>query len=304
MKSWVDSGFCNVNSDRKSKLSLNNVMIAAPCSIRWEQMTPVEDSDSDIKRLCNQCNLHVYNVSNMTRSEAETFLSEQSHSVCLGLYRRKDGTLITKDCPFGVKLLNRARYRFASICASVLAVFGVTIIPVSAQDRGARFGIGVNTQYKPAWQDGFTADMLRVRNQRQYELTKREIFKNDSKIAELEFEQVPSDIRSRFASNMAQSGALLHYRIARNLVSKKNLKDAGLHFELALNEIRSNLNVHDPLFIKTVASDYIGILIQLNNKKRASEIGIEFLPVVKQDSGKKTLKFQKKSKQTNPAKSG
>ncbi len=296
MKSWVDSGFCDVNSDRKSKLSLNNVMIAAPCPIRWEQMSPVEDSDSDIKRLCNQCNLHVYNVTNMTRSEAETFLSEQSDSVCLGLYRRKDGTLITKDCPFGIKLLNRAKYRLASIFASVLAVFGVTIIPLSAQERGARFGIGVNSQQKPTWQTGFTADMLRTQNQRQYELTKKELLKNNLKNVELEFEPVPSDIRSRFASNMAQSGALFHYRIARNQVSKKNFKDAGLHFELALNEIRNNLNVHDPLFIKTVASNYIGVLIQLNRKKRASEIEIEFLPVLKQKSGMKTLRPQKKSK--------
>ena len=210
-------------------------MIAAPCPIRWEQMDAVEDSDADTKRFCNQCSLNVFNVSNMTRVEAEKFLNEQSGPVCLGLYRRPDGTLITKDCPYGVKLLNRARFRLASLAASVLAVFGITlnIQPAVAQDRGARFGIGVN--------------------------------------------QYPLVNLNRFSSERAKSGALNHYFRAKTEVAKKNLRESEASFELSLYDIRNNRKEHDPLFIETVAHDYIRVLNLLNNKKRAAEIKAEFL---------------------------
>ncbi|MCW5824743.1 MAG: hypothetical protein KIT34_18235 [Cyanobacteria bacterium TGS_CYA1] len=211
-------------------------MIAAPCPIRWEQMDAVEDSDADTKRFCNQCSLNVFNVSNMTRVEAEKFLNEQSGPVCLGLYRRPDGTLITKDCPYGVKLLNRARFKLASLAASVLAVFGITlnIQPARAENPDPRYGSGYVAGNPVAKRMGY-------------------------------FNDVP------------QSDALKHYIKAKSKAAKKNFKAAETEFELSLKDFRKNLKAHDPLFMETVAKDYISVLNLLKNKKRAAEVKAEFL---------------------------
>lgn len=76
---------------------LDRVTIAKPCSASWDAM-----EGDDRKRFCTHCRLHVYNVAGMERSEAEALL-KTGDKVCLRLYRRSDGTVITKDCPVGVR---------------------------------------------------------------------------------------------------------------------------------------------------------------------------------------------------------
>lgn len=76
---------------------LDQVKIAKPCSASWDEM----DGD-DRKRFCAHCRLHVYNVAGMERAEANALL-ENDGKVCLRLYRRSDGTVITKDCPVGMR---------------------------------------------------------------------------------------------------------------------------------------------------------------------------------------------------------
>ena len=46
---------------------LNNVRVASPCSANWDEMY-----GTDRKRLCSQCDMNVYNLSAMTREEAES----------------------------------------------------------------------------------------------------------------------------------------------------------------------------------------------------------------------------------------
>lgn len=46
----------------------------------------------------------------MTKNEAEAFLRQKGASVCLRFYRRSDGTIMTDDCPVGLRRL-RDRYR-------------------------------------------------------------------------------------------------------------------------------------------------------------------------------------------------
>ncbi len=48
---------------------LNNIRIASPCSANWNEMY-----GNDRKRFCGDCKLNVYNLSDMTRQEAENLL--------------------------------------------------------------------------------------------------------------------------------------------------------------------------------------------------------------------------------------
>ena len=88
----------------KKRLSiLDNLEIARPCNASWDEM-----NGSEKERFCQSCQMSVFNISDMTRIEAEKFLSERRPSarVCTKFYRRADGTILTDNCP---KSLRKAR---------------------------------------------------------------------------------------------------------------------------------------------------------------------------------------------------
>lgn len=98
---------------------LDNIRIAAPCSARWEEMTGTERA-----RHCAECDKNVYNISAMTRQEATEFITNATGRVCVRLYRRSDGTVITQDCPTGVRTRRRARLRRTVAAAAVVIATG------------------------------------------------------------------------------------------------------------------------------------------------------------------------------------
>ena len=55
----------------------------------------------DRRRFCSQCKLNVYNLSGMTRDEAEQLVMNSEGRLCVRFFRRKDGTVLTQDCPAG-----------------------------------------------------------------------------------------------------------------------------------------------------------------------------------------------------------
>ncbi len=97
---------------------LSQVRIASPCTARWDEMTGDERT-----RLCSQCNLCVHNLSAMTHSEAEALVAGagQASGVCVRLYRRADGTVITQDCPVGFARARAAARKMAARIAAALA---------------------------------------------------------------------------------------------------------------------------------------------------------------------------------------
>ena len=106
---------------------LGNVRIASPCSADWEQMFGDER-----KRFCGDCKLNVYNLSAMSRDEAENFVTAAEGRVCIRYFARPDGTVITQDCPVGWEKFKRRTRRMATAMASLFAtliagVFAVTI---------------------------------------------------------------------------------------------------------------------------------------------------------------------------------
>jgi hypothetical protein len=94
---------------RRALPVLEDLKIASPCHARWNDMVGDEKS-----RHCAACDKFVFNLSAMTREEAELTMLEKTGDVCIRLYRRTDGTVMTADCPVGVR---RKRLRVVGVLA-------------------------------------------------------------------------------------------------------------------------------------------------------------------------------------------
>lgn len=104
---------------KKFTNALDNIKIASPCPADWNEMR-----GDDRKRFCSECKLNVYNLSDMTVTEAESFLINSEGRVCINYYRRKDGTVLTKDCPVGWQLLKKRVSRVTTaVFASMFGIF-------------------------------------------------------------------------------------------------------------------------------------------------------------------------------------
>ncbi len=97
---------------------LDNIRVASPCSADWNQMYR-----NDPKRFCANCKLNVYNLSEMTRDEAENFLMASEGRVCVRYFRRKDGTVLTKNCPVGWRAVKQRVSSAATAAFSVVMTF-------------------------------------------------------------------------------------------------------------------------------------------------------------------------------------
>jgi hypothetical protein len=73
-------------------------------------------------RFCQSCQLNVYNVSSMSRAEAEGLIVAQEGRLCARYYRRFDGTILTNDCPVGIKVLEKIRRGTKLVLAGLAAI--------------------------------------------------------------------------------------------------------------------------------------------------------------------------------------
>jgi Carboxypeptidase regulatory-like domain len=125
---------------------LENVRVAGPCPASWEKM-----NGDDRVRHCAECKLNVYNLSDMTRQEAEHFIAGHEGRLCIRFYRRADGTIITRDCPKGLQALIRSASRMAgAVLAAMMAtapVFAQSHArpnpPDQAENKNAQLGLDV-----------------------------------------------------------------------------------------------------------------------------------------------------------------
>lgn len=92
---------------------LDKVRVAAPCNADWDAMIGNERS-----RFCGQCSLNVYNLSSMTRNEAEGLIARSEGRLCVRFFRRADGSILTENCPVGLRAL---RHRISSVYKAIAA---------------------------------------------------------------------------------------------------------------------------------------------------------------------------------------
>lgn len=99
----------------RKKALLDSVRIATPCPARWSEM-----EGDDRKRYCNLCKLNVYDVSQMTKDDAEKLIRESSGRLCMRLHQRADGRIITKDCPVGQSAMRKRLVMIAVTGAALI----------------------------------------------------------------------------------------------------------------------------------------------------------------------------------------
>lgn len=99
---------------------VDRVRIASPCPMRWDDL-----EGAGPVRHCRRCRLDVYNLSDMTRADAaQVIASHEGQRLCATFYRRPDGTVMTRDCPVGVREVRR---RVARTLGRVAAALGLLL---------------------------------------------------------------------------------------------------------------------------------------------------------------------------------
>lgn len=97
-------------------ININDVRIASPCAMPWDAM-----AGNQQVRHCSECKLNVYNLSAMTEIEIQRLLLDRAEQrVCVRFYRRADGTMLTQDCPRGIKRLAKRVSKLGAAVFSAL----------------------------------------------------------------------------------------------------------------------------------------------------------------------------------------
>jgi hypothetical protein len=116
---------------------LTKIKIASPCSADWERMFGDER-----KRFCGECKLNVYNLSGMTRDEAEALVMNAEGRLCVRFYKRVDGSVITQNCPVGwAAVKQRTRVMATAVFSLLMALFsGVFFVSLFRQKQTVIMG--------------------------------------------------------------------------------------------------------------------------------------------------------------------
>ena len=113
---------------------LRSVRVAKPCPASWEAM----EGDERVRH-CALCKLNVFNLSDMTREEAEELIRGTQGRLCIRYYQRRDGTILTKDCPVGVRAVRR-KLAYGLACAFTLFVAIASLAARRPADEGEGSG--------------------------------------------------------------------------------------------------------------------------------------------------------------------
>ena len=155
---------------KQSKNLIDNLAVSSPCSISWDSMV-----GNDRERNCSGCNKIVYNISDMTKTEAERFLRDNSTAECVKFRRRFDGTIVTDDCPRALQVV-RDRCKMAAkvvfgmfaFCISLPAAFTQSLHNQSPMLQSPEFyasqvrtaGTDFASRSGPFQDNGFTLALL------------------------------------------------------------------------------------------------------------------------------------------------
>ncbi len=112
---------------------LGRVHIASPCNEKWSLM----EGDAQTRH-CAACKFTVYNFSELTSEDARLLLRRNAggERICARIYKRLDGTVMTKDCPkgyrYGLRVARRLLPHARGIAVALvilIAIFvgGVTV---------------------------------------------------------------------------------------------------------------------------------------------------------------------------------
>ena len=109
---------------------LEELRVASPCPEKWDDMI-----GDDRARFCGRCAKDVYDLSAMSRAEAESFLKDREGPVCITFRRRRDGKIMTRDCPVGAR---RRRFGIGVVALAVVGAAGAFALDFDAGNHVER----------------------------------------------------------------------------------------------------------------------------------------------------------------------
>jgi hypothetical protein len=104
------------------------IRVASPCRADWSRMV-----GDDRVRHCGDCKRYVYNLSAMTRAEAEALIGSLENAPCIRYYERADGTILFADCT--VLRSQRRRGRLTVAGAALAAAAGIASLATMEPER-------------------------------------------------------------------------------------------------------------------------------------------------------------------------
>jgi hypothetical protein len=125
-----------------SRVTLEQIDVDQPCQAVWDQM-----QGDDVRRFCQHCQKHIYDLSAMTRDDAERLICEKAGNLCAQFQRTPQGQIITLD-------YEPVTLRPASRFTPMAIVGWLTIGSVGAAVLGSLFTTTVRgrVQYRPSRQ--------------------------------------------------------------------------------------------------------------------------------------------------------
>ena len=123
---------------------LNNLKVASPCSQDWNAMI-----GNDRTRYCGECKLNVFNLSGMSRAEAENLIMNAEGRLCVRFYKRADGSVITQDCPVGWARVRQRTRAYVTAVASLIFTFLGALGLVAAFKKSNNTTVGSITVSTP-----------------------------------------------------------------------------------------------------------------------------------------------------------
>lgn len=97
------------------------------------------------KRFCGDCTLNVYNLSGMTKYDAENLLRLSEGRLCVRYFERPDGTVLTKDCPVGWAAVRK------SLSLAAAAAFGLFLSLIGTIGLMSMFGRKIDIGKQIPW---------------------------------------------------------------------------------------------------------------------------------------------------------
>jgi hypothetical protein len=261
------------------KVNLDEVSVAAPCPVNWDAM----EGDSRV-RFCSLCQLNVYNISEMPLREAEALLKNQSGQLCLRLYRRQDGTLITKDCPVVRRMLDGAKKRLRAIAAAFIAmlnapaVFGQQQNLKSPDQTGIVDGPpGLNMfQGEPTAIGGRFYTPSRSGHNKKLTPVPTSGKPTPDEHCALTDQTATQLSDHPEVKNNADTSALDAFRTAQAFEEAKEPNKALAAYEHAMSAFRNSKVNYDKKFAAMVAKKYARLLRKQHNSQQAAKIEKEF----------------------------
>jgi hypothetical protein len=114
------------------------VTIKTPCSVAWDEW-----KEGEMVRFCDLCQLNVHNLSTRSDKEVKELLKNRTGRLCVFMYQRRDGSMVTDNCPVSLRVLrNKIKGWVAGlllVLTWVVALFGRTHVP-DAPPLDPRYG--------------------------------------------------------------------------------------------------------------------------------------------------------------------